>query len=177
MRFPSFRVYRQRTVRTGGRAFQGNRPGFSAIELVIVLVIGGILAAYAIPGFSGLQRNRAAQNARDSFVWLANRARARAIETGTTQLLEINPITDRAWIVKRNPTLATDTLQVVHYPTEYQATVSAGLSTVITLCYNPRGYAWDCAAGSPAADVDITFTNAGRNAIARVKPLGQVERI
>ena len=89
------------------RRFNGARPGFSLVEMGVVLFIAGIIIAWTIPGFTRMQRNRVAQNARDSFVWLANRARARAVETGTTQLLEIDPANSRAWIVKRNPTLAT----------------------------------------------------------------------
>jgi len=156
---------------------RGSRAGFTLIEMGFVLVIGGILLTIAIPGFSNVQRNKAAQNARDSFVWLANRARARAIETGTTQLLEIDPATDRAWIVKRNGTLATDTLQTVSYPSEFKATAATSTNAKITLCYNPRGYAWACdATFSPTFDVSVTFQFASRSAVALVRPLGQVER-
>ena len=160
------------------RRFSQARPGFSVVEMGVVLMIAGILIAWTIPGFTRMQRNRAAQNARDSFVWLSNRARARAVETGTTQLLEIDPASSRAWIVKRNATLATDTLQTVHYPTEFGARVTTSTSAKVTLCYNPRGYAWRCdLTFSPNADVPITFAHGGKSAVARVKPLGQVERI
>lgn len=168
----------KRKTSTHRQLLRGSRAGFTVIEIGMVLVIAGILLGLAVPGFQKMQRNRAAQNARDSFVWLSNRARARAIETGTTQLLEINPPTDRAWIVRRGGTLANDTLQMVHYPTEYGSAVTTVANTKITVCYNPRGYAWECSPGnSPTTDVNITFEHAARSAVARVKPLGQVERL
>ncbi len=153
------------------------RPGFSMIEMVIVMIIAGIIAAFTIPSFNNAQQNRMAENARDSFVWLAAKARSRAIEMGTTWLLEIDPNTERAWIVKRNPTVAADTLQTVSYPTEYASTISTAANTVITLCFNSRGYAWACAGTSPGANVEITFTHAQRTSLVRVKPLGQVQRL
>jgi type IV fimbrial biogenesis protein FimU len=154
-----------------------NRPGFTMVEMVIVITIAGIIAAFAIPSFSNTQRNRNAQNARDSFVWLGAKARSRAIEMGTTWLLEISPATERAWIVKRNPTVASDTLEIVNYVTKYASTISTASNNVITLCFNSRGFAWSCSGNSPGSNVDITFTHAQRTAVARVKPLGQMQRL
>jgi hypothetical protein len=73
--------------------------------------------------------------------------------------------------------VASDTLQIVSYPSEYQTTISTAANTVITLCYNSRGYAWSCAGTSPASNVDVTFTHAHRTSLVRVKPLGQVQRL
>jgi prepilin-type N-terminal cleavage/methylation domain-containing protein len=156
----------------------GRRPGFSMIELAIVLVIAGIMASFTIPNFNQTARMRMAQNARDSFVWMGAQARSRAIEMGTTWLLEVDPISERAWIVRRNPTLATDTLKMVNFVTEFGATITTSTSNKVTLCFNSRGYAWPCnTTTSPTAAVNVTFSHAQRTATARVRPLGQMVRL
>ena len=154
------------------------RPGFSMVEMVIVIVIAGIIASFAIPSFNNTQQNRMAQNARDSFVWMGARARSRAIEMGTTFLLEVDPATERAWIVRRNPSVAADTLQMVNFTTEYASTITTSTGNTISLCFNSRGYAWSCTGSqSPSANETVTFSHAQRTATARVKPLGQMQRL
>ena len=147
------------------------------IELVIVIVIMGIIVSFAVPNFNNTQRRRQAQNARDSYVWMGNRARSRAIEMGTTWLLEVDPATERAWIVRRNPSVAADTLQMVNFSTEHGTTITTSTNNTVSICFNSRGYAWSCAAGSPSAPVTVTFSHALRTSSARVKPLGQMQRL
>ena len=132
---------------------------------------------FAIPSFTRLMNDRNAQNARDALVWMANRARARAVERGNVQLFEISPARNAAWIVRRNGTTAADTLQVVRFGTEHKATITTSTANTITVCFSPRGYAFRCTANSPAANVEATLTHAGKSARARIKPLGQVERL
>jgi prepilin-type N-terminal cleavage/methylation domain-containing protein len=155
------------------------QAGFTLIELMIVIVIGGALMMITIPSFTRLAAGRNAQNARDALVWMAARARSRAIERGETQLLEIDPGTERVWIVRRNTgaALATDTVDKVTFSSVHSSTISTAANTVITVCYSPRGYAFSCSANSPAANVDVTFTHVDKTAVARVKPLGQIERL
>jgi hypothetical protein len=102
---------------------------------------------------------------------MAARARSRAIERGQVTLLEIDVAAERAWIVRRNTgtALASDTLEKVRFDTERSVQIT-GSGPKVTVCYNPRGYAFVCSTGSPTTNVDVS-------AIARVKPLGQVERL
>ena len=153
------------------------RAGFTLIELMIVLVIGAALMSYAIPSFTRMTKSRNAQNARDALVWMGTRARSRAIERGNVQLLQINPATERAWIVRRGGAAATDTLETMDFSSRYTTTLSTAANTRITVCYSPKGYAFSCSAESPAVNVDITFTHVDKTATARVKPLGQIERL
>lgn len=153
------------------------RGGFTLVELLIVMIIGATLTTMAIPSFTRLMNARNAQNARDRLVWLANRARMRAMERGSVQLLEISPSRNAAWIVRRNGVTAADTLETVRFTGEYSATVSTSTGNTITVCYSARGYAFSCSGNSPAANVEATLTHAGKTATARIKPLGQVERI
>jgi prepilin-type N-terminal cleavage/methylation domain-containing protein len=150
------------------------RAGFSLIELLIVMVIGGILMTFAIPGYTKMTAARNAQNARDNLVWMAARARAKAIEMGRVYQLQIDPTTEKARIIQRGATVPLDS--VLFSGKEFKSTISTIANTVIVVCYSPRGYAFSCDAGSPNANVDVTFTHFDKTAIARIKPLGQIER-
>lgn len=159
---------------------RGRRDGFTMVELALVMIIMGIIASFAIPSFNNMQRSRGATNARDAFVWMSARARSRAIETGATQLLQVDPVNDRAWIVLRRQAgtpMAADTLQMINFPVEHNATLTTAGNTLFTVCYNPRGYANRCDASSPNTNVDVTFDHASKTATARVKLLGQIERL
>ena len=154
------------------------RGGFTLIELVLVIVIGAVLMTMAIPSFTRMSSGQNARNARDAVIWMSARARSRAIERGEVTLLEIDPGSERAWIVRRNTgtALASDTLERVDFGNEQSVQVS-GITSQLTLCYNARGYAFSCSANSPSANTDVIFTHAGKTATARVKPLGQIERL
>lgn len=164
-------------MRKPGLAPRANRAGFTLIELLVVLVIGVILTSQAVPGFTRMMRAKNAQNARDQLVWMAQRARSRAIERGQIWEMEINPANEKAWVVRRGGATAADTIQMMNFNTEFKTQVSTVANTVITVCYSPRGFAFSCSANSPSANVDVTFTHIEKTAVARVKPLGQVERL
>ena len=153
--------------------------GFTIVELLVVIAIAGILMTYAIPRLHAARANRAARNARDVFAWTAQRARVKAIQTGATQLLQINPTTERAWIVKRNPTTAADTTLTIHFQNEYDAAVSTSANALITVCFNPRGYAFarGTTCGSSVTTDTLTFTHASYTSQAVLKPLGQVQKL
>ena len=153
------------------------RGGYTLVELLVTMLIAAIVMSVAVPQFTTMMQRRNAQNARDDFVWMAVRARARAIERGSAYLLEVNPSTSRAWIVKRNPSSASDTVQTVAFNTEFNASVTTSTGNKITVCYSPRGFAFTCdATYSPTANVTVTFTHIDKTSSATVRPLGQVIR-
>jgi prepilin-type N-terminal cleavage/methylation domain-containing protein len=167
-----------RTTRLNTRA-----SGFTLIELLLVVVIAAVLMGYAVPQLNRARAKQGARNARDAFAWTAQRARVRAVQTGKTQLLHINPTTDRAWIVAKND--ATDILVTVNFQTEHEATMRTTANALISVCYGPRGYAfkwatydgtnWNC--DQAATDnVDIWFSHDRVESRAILKAAGQVQR-
>lgn len=149
----------------------GTRSGFSLVELLIVLAIGAILMTFAIPGYTRMTQTKNAQNARDNLVWMGARARAKAIERGQVWQLEIDPLLERARVRQRGAAVAQDS---VSFDSEFQSTVSTPDNTTLIICYTPRGFALT---SCNANNVDVTFTHQDKTAVARVKPLGQIERI
>jgi len=147
------------------------RPGFSLIELMVVLIIGTILMTFAIPGYTRMTQAKHAQNARDNLVWMGARARAKAIERGQVWQLEIDPALERARVRRRGAAIAQDS---VTFSSEFHSTVTTSTNALVTICYTPRGYALT---SCNANNVDVTFTHADKSAVARIKPLGQIERL
>lgn len=131
--------------------------------------------AIAAPRVGKTLQEHYARNARDAFAWTANRARARAIQTGETFLMVASPSNEKVFVYKRNPATG-DTLLALNFSTQFNADISTSSNNTFTVCYGPRGYAYDCT-GSGTNTLDVTFTHGVYSAKARVKPLGQVERL
>lgn len=144
------------------------RHGFTLIEMVITILVGGILLSIAVASFGAVQSRTSVRQARNVFAGVHARARAHAVEFGTTTLLEVDVGGDSVWI-SRNDT----TLEAIGFRSEFGVDLTAG-ATRYTLCMSPRGYA-DTACTSFAGAVTLTFERGTESMIATMLPLGQLE--
>jgi prepilin-type N-terminal cleavage/methylation domain-containing protein len=152
---------------------RAQRAGFTLVELLLIIAVSGVLSMIAISQVGDYVARQGARNARDEFVYMAARARAAAIERSVVVRLEVDPATDRVWVVTNRSGVG-DTLEVRRYTADENTTITTGDGAVLTVCYSPRGYATSCT--SISAELAVDFTRGTRTASALVRPLGQVLR-
>lgn len=161
------------------QVMRGRRAGFSIVELLVVIAIAGVLLSLAGAAFGRLQARRGAMSARDSFVMLAARARAVAIERGRTARLELDPSAGVAWIQYRTAAGVDTVVERLHFRGEFDADLAVAVNAKIVLCFTPRGYTrggGSCTGPESLPDT-VMFARGGNVARALIRPLGQVVRI
>jgi type II secretory pathway pseudopilin PulG len=144
------------------------------IELVVVIMVGGLLAAIAIPQFSRFTERRAAINARDAFIATVSQARTAAIRSGEDVLMQVDRANDRVLITLRSDgSAAGPPLDLRNGP--LRADIAG--TGAFTMCWVPRGFALPGCGTRTAADSIVGFVSpAGTDtAWARIT-LGRAER-
>lgn len=137
------------------------RPGFTLIELVLVLMIGGILVAVAIPPVSSYLQSRHSLQARDAFIMMAAQARAAAIEEGDYVLMTVSPADDEVVVTRRDGSV----LHSLDLSTGRSADLQG---TEITVCYTPRGFAHPSCLDGDALPATFAFTSGGNTVEAEL---------
>ncbi|HSG07804.1 MAG TPA: prepilin-type N-terminal cleavage/methylation domain-containing protein [Longimicrobiales bacterium] len=144
-----------------------SRFGFSVIELVIALLIGGILTSIALSSYGNAQGRFAVRGARDTFASLHARARAQAIEKGATVRLMVDVTGDSIFLLSGGTNLET-----IHFADELHVDIRSSAGN-LRLCMNSRGYA-DTACNSFTTPPTVTFWQNADSTSVSILPLGQL---
>jgi len=144
------------------------KAGFTLIEVVIVLFIGGILASLALPMLGGAGGRMAIRGARDDFSGMLATARALAIESGMTVQLHWGAAGDSAWITRNDSILRT-----INFGERYDVDLSSSGSSPWTLCFSPRGYG-NTGCNSFSSGPSVSFSRGADSTSVTVLPLGQL---
>jgi prepilin-type N-terminal cleavage/methylation domain-containing protein len=145
----------------------GRRRGFTIVEVVIALLVGTILTSIALSSFAGARAGFAVKGARNTFASLEARARAKAIESGSTILLMVDVSGDSAYV-----STGASTVETVRFAGEFHVDLRSGIGN-FRLCMNSRGYA-DTDCNSFSGSVNLEFWQNSDSATVTVLPLGQL---
>ena len=133
------------------------------------MLVGSILTSIALSQYGNAQSRFAVRGARNTFVSLHARARATAIERGTTVVLFIDSSADSAAV---RITGAGTIVEAIHFRDDFNVDLQSS-PAAIRLCMTPRGYADDsCNSFSSAVKVGFFF-NADSTTV-EILPLGQL---
>ena len=153
-----------------------DRRGFTAVELMVVVLIAGTLMGLAMPAFREYSNKREVMNARNAFVLASARARAAAVERGDVVVLMTRIYRDSVFVMSAD---MTDTLEVIDFRNgETRANILLDDTPApFLLCYMPRGFAHPSCKHGNYLPVKIGFTTwAGADtAWAVINAAGQVE--
>lgn len=165
---------RESVERRGTR--RAGRPGFTAVELIFVMLIAGILMSLATPRFREYVNRREAINARQAFMMAAARARAAAVERGDVVVLMTRVQGDSVFVLSGD---WTDTLERIDYRNgEIRADILLSESLdPFRICYTPRGFVHPSCQDGGSLPVLIGFsTRNGADTVgAVINAVGQVE--
>jgi len=142
--------------------------GITLIELILVLVVGGIMSMVAVRSFSQVHGSLGARTAQATFTGMHAQARAISVEQGVPILLRVDPQSGVVSI--RN--LSGDVLRSRDFGTSYDVTIGTP-NGVVDLCMVPRGFA-DPRCGNVDDRTEITFTLGNRARTVALLPLGQL---
>ncbi len=148
------------------------RGGFTLIEMVTVIVIGGVVTGIALNSFSRLQGQMNTRSAQSNFMGIHAQARAFAVERGVPVRLVVDEANDRVRIEVPTPD-GVDIRNELDFRETFSVDLVTGQGSV-NICFTPRGIANpNCAGAFTGASLLVQFNAANRTRTVRVFPMGQ----
>ncbi|GAB4371363.1 MAG: hypothetical protein Kow00121_12810 [Elainellaceae cyanobacterium] len=92
--------------------FRHSNTGYTLVEMIVVIVIVGILAATAVPGWLSFANSRRANTGRDEVLQTLRQAQARASRTRTRQIVIFDPAANPPTLTTGNPDNTADRLSI-----------------------------------------------------------------
>lgn len=148
--------------------------GFTLIEMMIVVVILGLVAVFALPKLAATFGKRSTRTAADQFVLAHSVARATAVRYGRVAELHIDAGNARFWVEVDTSQAGgvRDTVGPVNVLGEGAVTITSNRTL---LCFDSRGLPTTRGACEvPSATVD--FSLSGNVSTVNVSALGKVLR-
>jgi prepilin-type N-terminal cleavage/methylation domain-containing protein len=147
------------------------RSGFTAIEMVIVVVLIGIIAMIGFPKISKTLDKTNVRSARAAVGTLAATARAAAIQRGCRSVLHFTATPSTVWVTTACPTKVDTVSGVQDLQARFKVTMSASRDSVQ---YDPRGLSMDGFASNTV--VRLTGAVTTNQDSVMINPIGKVVR-
>jgi type II secretory pathway pseudopilin PulG len=148
--------------------------GFTLVDMVTALLIGGILVTIALTSVRTAQGRFAVRNARTMYATLHQRARARSVEMGETVLFFVDTAGDSAFILTPSSGLSD--------VTRFRSQLNVDLrGPNYMMCMTPRGYAdYNCGSyggmvtATSSSTIRLQFWQNADSTSVLVLPMGQL---
>lgn len=150
----------------------GRRDGFTLLEMLTVIVIGGVLTGIVLNSFSRVRGQLSTRSAQSNFMGLHAQARAFAVERGVLVRLVVDEANDRVRIEVLAPD-GVDVRNQMDFREAFGVDMVTGQGSV-NICFTPRGIANPACAGAFTGNsLVVRFDAADRSRTVTVFPMGQ----
>lgn len=151
----------------------GGRTGFTIVELLLVLVVGGILAGVAMSALGDSHGAVSVRSAQNNFLSLHARARAVAVEQGEVARFIVNRERNLVSVVVGQGD-DEEEVRTVDFREAFGTELDGDWNELV-LCMTPRGFA-DPGCNSFSGDAEVQIQQGGSLRTVTLRPLGQAAR-
>lgn len=157
-----------------------NRRGFTLMELVIVLTLGGILTAVVVNSFGRMQTRMAPNSAQSQFLTMHAHARALAVERAALARLRVDPATGIVSVLLQHapddPEADWELVFQRDFRDAFDVDIETSPSGQIEVAMTPRGYASPMENTPSNQQMQVRFVRGNRSSEVVLLPLGQALR-